>query len=177
MKLKIVGLVVGLQMAWVLGMVVVQERMLTERTLVLLETRPVDPRDLLRGDFVILNYRISDLPRDLFVPPLSSASVAPGQLVYVALERTNEFHQATAASLKPMPARTNAVVVRGRTGPRSDSHSVHVIYGLERFFVREGTGNPTGPLTVEAAVSKSGQPAIKQVYVSGIPYAEAMRTP
>ena len=32
----------------------------------LLESGPVDPRDLLRGDYVILSYKISVLPATLF---------------------------------------------------------------------------------------------------------------
>jgi uncharacterized membrane-anchored protein len=54
------------------------------------------------------------------------------------------------------------------------SSSVRVEYGLERYYVREGTGNPRGKLTVQAAVPKSGRATIKQVFVDGKPYAEAM---
>ena len=51
MKLKLLILILALQTAWILGTVVIQERALTSGKLVMLETRPVDPRDLLRGDF------------------------------------------------------------------------------------------------------------------------------
>lgn len=49
------------------------------------------------------------------------------------------------------------------------------LYGLERYYVREGTGNPRGKLTVEAVVPASGQARIKQVFVDGKPYAKAMK--
>ena len=39
----------------------------------------------------------------------------------------------------------------------------------------EGTGNPTGKLTVQVAVPASGQGVIKQVVVDGVPYAKAMQ--
>ena len=52
---------------------------------------------------------------------------------------------------------------------------MQVTYGLERYYVAEGTGNPTGKLTVDVALPHSGQGVIKQVYVDGVPYAEAMR--
>ncbi len=45
-----------------------------------------------------------------------------------------------------------------------------------RYYVAEGTGNPRGKLTVDVAVPASGQARIKQVYVDGKPYAEAMRS-
>jgi hypothetical protein len=35
--------------------------------------------------------------------------------------------------------------------------------------------NPRGKLTVEAAVPRSGHAAIKQVFVDGKPYADAMK--
>ena len=39
----------------------------------------------------------------------------------------------------------------------------------------EGTGNPQGKLTVEAAVPRSGQAVIKQVFVEDKPYRQALR--
>ena len=56
------------------------------------------------------------------------------------------------------------------------TNSVHVAYGLENYFVAEGTGNPTGKLTVQAVVPSSARAKIKQVFVDGKPYAEAMKT-
>ena len=54
MKTRLLILVLALQCAWLLGTALVQERALREGTVIRLETRPVDPRDLLRGDYVIL---------------------------------------------------------------------------------------------------------------------------
>ena len=48
-------------------------------------------------------------------------------------------------------------------------------YGLEAYFVAEGTGNPQGKLTVEAAVPASGRATIKEVFVDGTPYRQAMK--
>ena len=59
MKLKLLALVLGLQVAWILATVTTQELNLRSAPTVLLETRPVDPRDMLRGDYVILSYKIS----------------------------------------------------------------------------------------------------------------------
>jgi uncharacterized membrane-anchored protein len=50
-----------------------------------------------------------------------------------------------------------------------------VEYGLERYYVKEGTGNPRGKLTVQVAVGAEGKPVIKQVFLDGKPYAEGMR--
>ena len=71
MKLKLLILILTLQAVWILGTVVQQENIWRTGKVILLETQPVDPRDLLRGDFVRLNYKISSVPREKFTPPLT----------------------------------------------------------------------------------------------------------
>jgi uncharacterized membrane-anchored protein len=52
---------------------------------------------------------------------------------------------------------------------------VHVEYGIERYYVAENTGNPSGKITVSAVVPASGRASIKEVFVDGKPYVEAMK--
>ena len=178
MKLKLLALVLGLQVAWILATVTTQELNLRSAPTVLLETRPVDPRDMLRGDYVILSYKISGVPLGLFQPPLAEVPHA-GQTVFVVLEPRGQFHEAVSAALqRPQPA-PGQVVIRGTTEQswqtsRSNA-TVRVHYGLERYYVAEGTGNPRGKLTVHAAVPDSGAATIKEVFLDGKPYREAMR--
>ena len=73
MKLKLLMLVLGLQTAWMLGTTARQEFVLARGRTILLETRPVDPRDLLRGDYLILRYKINDVPLKFFVPTLTTS--------------------------------------------------------------------------------------------------------
>lgn len=178
MKRNLFILVLALQSAWVLYTVAVQERALREGVAILLETRPVDPRDLLRGDYVILNYKISNVPTSLFVPPLTNA-LPYGQTVWIALTPRGEFHEITRASAERLEPSPGEVLLRAKSrwwdGGRNASRDVGVEYGLERYFVREGTGEPRGKLTVQAIVPKSGRASIKQVFLDGKPYAEAMK--
>ncbi len=179
MKIKLLGLVLGLQIAWILGTVATQENSLNSAPPVLLETRPVDPRDMLRGDYVILSYDISQFPLTMIQPPVTT--VAPGgSPIYVVLERRGEFHKAVSASMTFPPAQPGQTVIRGVVQhswqpSNSTNPTVRVEYGLERYYVPEGTGNLQGKLTVEAAVPKSGKAIIKQVFVDGKPYREAMQ--
>lgn len=177
MKPKLLMLILALQTAWLLGTVAVQESALARGRVVLLETRPVDPRDLLRGDYLVLNYKISNVPTSLFAPPLSDRSPY-GRTVWIALSPREEFHEIVRASLEKLePATTNEVIIRGETyGWSNMERGVSVSYGLEQFFVREGTGNPRGKITVQAVVPASGRASIKQVFVDGKPYAEAMKS-
>jgi uncharacterized membrane-anchored protein len=179
MKTKLLGLVVGLQALWVIGTVVVQEARLSQGTIVRLETRPVDPRDLLRGDYVILNYEISTLKAELFAGGLSERP-ADGTVIHVKLERDGEFHKAVEASFASIDGDEAHPVLRGTATstwnwPQGSPASVRVNYGLERFYVREGTGNPNGKLTVDVAIPSSGKGIIREVYLDGVKYAEAMK--
>jgi uncharacterized membrane-anchored protein len=178
MKTKLFILVLAFQSAWILGTAFVQERVLRVGQVILLETQPVDPRDLLRGDYIRLNYKISDLPANLFSPP-AKMELTPGTTVFVALAPagTNQFYEAMRAGTEKFTPATNEVLICGKVAQswRNHAGSVHVEYGLEQYFVAEGTGNPRGKLTVQAAVSKSGHASIKEVFVDGKPYAEAMK--
>jgi len=174
MKMKLLALVLGLQVAWILATTATQEINLHSAPTVLLETRPVDPRDMLRGDYVILGYKISQVPVGLFQPPLKEAPPA-GKTVYVTLEPRDKFHEAVSASLERPPTQAGQMVLCGTTAHSWQTGNVRVSYGLERFYVAEGTGNLQGKLTVEAAVPKSGRATIKQVFVDGKPYREVMR--
>jgi uncharacterized membrane-anchored protein len=176
MKLKLVILVLALQTAWLLGTVAVQEHALATGKIILLETRRVDPRDLLRGDYLILNYKISDVPVNLFSPPVNK-DLPYGTKVFVALAPgTNQFYEIVKASTNELAPSANEILLRGRSDQRWwSTNSIHVAYGIENYYVAEGTGNPTGKLTVQAVVPASGQPKIKEVFVDGKPYAEAMK--
>lgn len=179
MKRNLFILILALQSAWVLYTVAKQEHALRAGTVILLETRPVDPRDLLRGDYVILNYKISTIATNLFSPPLSFR-LEHGRTVWVALAQRGEFHEIVRASTKRFDPGADEIVVQakarwwdsGRNAPRE----IRVEYGLERYFVREGTGNPRGKLAVQAVVPASGRASIKQLFVDGKPYGEAMKS-
>jgi uncharacterized membrane-anchored protein len=177
MKLKLLILVLALQSAWLLGTVAVQEHALATGNVILLETARIDPRDLLRGDYLILNYKISDVPVNLFSPPVGK-DLPCGTKVFVALvPGTNQFCEVTRASTNEFAPSASEILLRGM----SDQHwwstnSIHVEYGIENYYVAEGTGNPTGKLIVQAVVPVSGHPKIKEVFVDGKPYADAMKS-
>jgi uncharacterized membrane-anchored protein len=177
MKLKLFILVLALQTAWLLAIVVMQEFALAHGKVILLETQRIDPRDMLRGDYLILNYKISDVPGKLFSSPVKN-DLAPGTKIFVALAPgTNQFYEITRASTNAFAPTANEILLKGKSANRwwNATNSVHVTYGIENYFVAEGTGNPTGKLTVQVIVPASGHPKIAQVFVDGKPYAEVMK--
>jgi uncharacterized membrane-anchored protein len=176
MKFKFFVFILALQTLWLLGTVAVQEYALTHGRVILLETQRVDPRDLLRGDYLILNYKISDVPTNLFSPPVPK-DLPYGTKVFVELAPgTNQFYKVVRASTNGFTPATNEVVLRGRSDERWwGSNSVHIVYGIENYYVAENTGNPTGKLTVQAIVPASGHPKIREVFVDGKRYADTMK--
>ena len=176
MKLKLLILVLALQTAWILGTTIMQEHTLATGKIILLETRRVDPRDLLRGDYLILNYKISDVPVNLFSPPVKK-DLPAGTKVFVALARgTNGFFEVRRAGTNAFEPAADEVLLSGKTGWRSwNTNAIHIDYGLENYFVGEGMGNPTGKLTAQIVMPASGRASLKQVFVDGKPYAEAMK--
>ena len=69
-------------------------RVLREGTEVTLQTRPVDPRDFLRGDYVVLSYEISSLPAGALK---DTPSAGPGTPVFVKLARKADgFYEAVS---------------------------------------------------------------------------------
>lgn len=180
MKKRLVILLLALQSAWVIATVAVEEFKLHRGEVVLLETAPVDPRDLLRGDYVILNYKINSVPASRFSERITN-SPPEGTPVFVRLEKRGVFHEIETVALSPFQPEQNHPVIRGKTanawrwpGANGTNATIRVEYGLERFYVREGTGTPRGKLTAEIAIPSSGNAIIKQVFIDGKPFAQAM---
>lgn len=135
---------------------------------ILLETVPVDPRDLLRGDYMILSYKISRVPR----PPGSPPGVHPGREIWVSLRQTGRFHDVASTSWVAPDATDRArVTVRGRLHGSAESDLLSVDYGIEKYFVPEGKGQPRfTEMIVEATVSPRHELGIKRLLLDGNPY-------
>ena len=144
---------------------------------VVLDVIPVDPRSLFRGDYVILGYDISryTLPPGMEVPDRGSP-------FYVTLRKgADDAWQAVAGSSKP-PASIEPgdVVIRGKVDHASAARNsanegpvVSLSYGIESFFVPEGTGRELEgmvrdkKISAVIAVNGSGEAAIKGLMSEG----------
>jgi len=181
MKRSLFALVVGLQVAWLAATAFTSHRSLVSGRVVRLETMPVDPRDLLRGDYVILSYPFSRIARDRFHPPLpADATIQAGTPVFVDLVPAGDLYQMDHATLEDTKPTPGHMRLRGQAVPwpghnPATNAAIEVEFGLERFYVREGTGQPRGKLTVDVSVVESGVGMIRNLYLDGVPYADAMR--
>jgi len=176
-KLVLFGGAILIQCALLILMVTERVQILREGTEVVLQTRPVDPRDFLRGDYVALGYDISQLPAG------SLAHQPAGErypIVFVKLAPNSEgVYQAVSVHPASVAVTSPEVLIRGRvqytcgSGVRTFCDKLQIRYNLESYFVPEGEGKNLEQarnqktLRVVAAVLPSGRAAIKRLLIDG----------
>jgi len=117
------------------GFVFVQERIVSTGTEVILETRPIDPRDLLRGEYVILRYKIET--DSLVSAEISNKSLINGDSVYVRLAIDNRQVASVVEVSKAKPDLSSDLWMKGKVA----GNLVRFPH-LEQYFVPEGAGIP-----------------------------------
>lgn len=176
-----------IQVALIGLMVYDRVRVLRQGTEVTLQTGPVDPRDFLRGDYVVLNYEITNLPAGALEDTPSEGRGTP---VFVKLARKPDgIHEAGSVHIEPVPVTDGEVLIRGRAVGGATCGSTHRVfcerlqinYGIERYFVPQDEGREIersrnqGKVSVVAAVTPAGRAAIKRLLLGGKPvYDEPM---
>ncbi|MFC4776862.1 GDYXXLXY domain-containing protein [Paenibacillus sp. GCM10023252] len=133
---------------------------------IVLDTVPVDPRDLLYGDYVILSYEINTLDHSLW----DSKGDLPerGDIIYVTIRKdaAGVYKASAASGHYPKQSDSHASVLKGRV-EYSDDDSLHIRYGLEKYYVPEYTGKileqEAGNLRVKAKVGYRGTAVIEEL--------------
>jgi uncharacterized membrane-anchored protein len=144
---------------------------------------PLDPRDPLRGDYLTFQYEISNPDSYLFADP----QIRSGDTVYVVLWKSGQYWGAQKVQKnKPLDNQTyiKAKVASGGLGDRTDllpsqgpkPSSIHLVYGLEEYYVPEGKGSALNLWTgnnkafARVMVDEDGNAVLKQVYLDGKPW-------
>jgi uncharacterized membrane-anchored protein len=159
MKTSLKGFIViiALQAVFLLSWAGWHEYVRQHAPVILLKTRPVDPQDLLRGDYMILGYEIADVT----IP----AEVGTYGACWVVLAPNGEYHQAVSVSVEKPTLAPGQLAVRAERGSRG------LLFGIENYYVPEGMGTPTfNLLQVEASVSPTHQLFIKRLLLDGKAY-------
>lgn len=133
---------------------------------VLLKTVPVDPRDLFRGDYVILRYDISNIPINKY--NLNFANFESGDKIYVTLDVNKNGIGSIAKVSRVKP--TNEIFMTGTVTDVLPSR-LSVEYGIESYFVPEGRGREIerniGKIYTKVAVDDYGNAVIKSLVFDG----------
>lgn len=129
---------------------------------VVLQTAPVDPRDIFRGDYVVLRYEISTLS-NIHV----SRIFKEGDKAYVRLEQRGDVWEAT--NIWHVPREEWAPFIAGKVTNVRDNR-ITMKYGIEAYFVPEGKGREierAEDIKVRVSVDRSGIAIIKNLIVDG----------
>ncbi|MES0879768.1 GDYXXLXY domain-containing protein [Roseibium sp. SCP14] len=131
-----------------------------------MELVPVDPRDLLRGDYVIINLAISRVSKD--VP--GSETVEAGDPVYVGLisEGKGPVRPHTVSRLREG---AGELAIAGTVRTVADEF-IQVDYGIDAFFLPEGEGlaierMDKSRVLLEVAIDEDGQSLPVTLLVDG----------
>ncbi|MDR1048703.1 MAG: GDYXXLXY domain-containing protein [Synergistaceae bacterium] len=148
---------------------------------VLLQTRPLDPRDFLRGDYVTLHYDIADIPEDL----LPKEAMLPNEDENAAVRSgwrriEGTFYRDIYVTLKPDGEGIGSVSGVSLARPSGGLYlkgslywrwgSFNVDYGLGVYYVPEGTGRAieiavqTGDVLADVRIFK-GRGVLKSLEV------------
>ncbi len=146
------------------AMIAMKQWTLATGTEVVLETAPIDPRSLFRGDYVRLNYTISRLT--------AGEGFAPGDDAYVLLRQDQPYWAFVSVHRERPSPPPDHVVLKGRVRSAAIG-DITLSYGIETYFVPEGEGRelerprPGDIVSLRIAVDRFGKAGIKAVLVNG----------
>jgi uncharacterized membrane-anchored protein len=172
MTLVRILIVVALQTVALAYMIIDRQATLNASRVITLKVVPVDPRDMFRGDYVVLNYDISRLETTQLG---GDDKFLTSDTVYVTLENKGGAWVPVAVAHRPT-ATPGSVVLRGTVNffsETSGSATLNVHYGIESYFVPEGTGLAiedsvrNGEVSVDIAVDSQGRGMIKALRHNG----------
>jgi len=161
----LVCLGVAFQMLVLVGMIATRAAPHLTGQTVLLRVVPVDPRDMFRGDYVILGYEFSRPGR---IPGLPTNAYGPewqGRTVYVTLapEADGVHWRPDKYGLTPP---TSGKYLRGTLG-----RGGRLEFGIESYYVQEGKGRMyedamrSRRLWAEVSVAPNGQAALRSLRI------------
>lgn len=150
--LFLIGL--GLELVAVFGLFLPYVYLMRSGTLVTLRTVPVDPRSLLRGDYVQLGYEAGQgLPADWQEP-----------VAYAVLQKSGDVYERVRFEPRRPTLAEGEVCMRGRNG-----YMQAIFPDLAQYFVEEGLGREleqarnTHRLLVDVVLSPSCKGVVRSV--------------
>ena len=164
--------VIVIQIVFLLGLVGYRETILAVGRTAVLQTVPVDPRDLFKGEYVTLRYEITTLGSTQVNQGSKRyrllGDISKGDKVYVALSNIDgdEFSLDVQTG---EPSDRTELFIKGKVGTRHND-VITVDYGIEQYFVPEGSGleiEQADEVEVRVKINRSGIAAIEALIVDG----------
>jgi len=134
---------------------------------ILLKTRPIDPRDLFRGDYVILRYEISTINTDTL--SYKGSDFKEEDKVYVLLN-VNDNKIGSLSDIDKNKPSSEEIFIEGIV-KSAYNNRLNVEYDIESYFVPEGKGKEIernlGEIYTKVAVDNFGNAVIKSLVLDG----------
>jgi len=180
-----IALLVLVQIGALVAMIANKQWTLNTGTPVLLQTAPVDPRSLFMGDYARLAYSISQLPLDGAAALAGDKDFKPHDTVWVALrlepdgaKAVSVHHQRSAIGPGLLALQGEVQFTNMQSFDRSSNktvaqRSLQVRYGIEQYYVPEGSGRqlerPQGgeKVSILVAIDARGKAGILAVLLDG----------
>jgi uncharacterized membrane-anchored protein len=165
-----------LQSAVLLLMIERRADLLRHGRSIMLLTQPVDPRDPMRGDYARLRFEISRIAAGSVMGTAPPPGKAAAIYVTTTAGPDGRWHLARA-SWQPLARLGNGeVMIVGQTrSPFDPRGELAVEYGIERYYVPEGTGRAleqaerAGRLDALVAVAADGRAQLQGLEQNGSP--------
>ncbi|WP_094227204.1 GDYXXLXY domain-containing protein [Methanolobus psychrotolerans] len=134
---------------------------------IVLKTEPLDPRDVFRGDYVILSYEMSSL--NLNETPYDYAFME-GELIYAVLSEKETYWTIDSISHAKTAVEDNDVCMKGIV-TRNEGDTIMIEWGIESYFVPEGEGRQIQEqienVSVIVSVDTDCSAVVKQLLLNG----------
>ena len=195
-KQILLSVIVVLQVVSIIVFITIQEVRFSESKIITLQTQPVDPRDIFRGDYVILDYEISHLTENTTKRNGSDKTTCcyykfwdeTDKDVYVFLKPAGDVWHAIGVSSSydgdNLITDTNTnitefVRIKGklttvdnieRIDGEENIRELEITYGIENYFVQVDTGKTietADDVKVNVKVNKHGDSQIESLLVDG----------
>lgn len=135
-KQKWITAIIVLQLLITGGQIGKSELLLSQGEMIKLKLQPVDPRSLMQGDYVILNYEISNIEIDFGNDQKGKIEVLLRENQDGIYEYSGIYKFKELGWNKPYTAQEGDIIIAGKyTGFN------RIVYGIENFFIEEGTGS------------------------------------
>lgn len=174
-------LAIALQVIIIFTIIIFKMSILTGGADVLLRIMPVDPRDMLRGDYVTFQYEISNL--DSYFS--GRQQIRNGDTVYVILKQSGKYY--FAQNVQKTKPTDGGIFIKGTVSSGGvdaqsgvfqnqnfGNSSLHIVYGIEDYFIPEGKGQGFSFWDKEAiagvVIDENGNAVLKQLYIDDKPW-------
>lgn len=160
---------IAVQLIIIFTIIIFKLSVLTGGTPVLLKIEPVDPTDLLRGDYITFRYQISNVY-------LNDYSIKEGDTVYVRLYKSGKYWLGSYADKKSMT--NGGIFIKGKVSRVQSESSytkrVNVVYGIEEYYIPEGEGRNFSfwnrDVSAFVSIDDNGNSVLKKIYVDDKPW-------